>query len=113
MMKKFELIAIIMLTGFVHNSFACTNFLVTPGASLNGSSMITYAADAHVLYGELYFWPSSDYPAGSMLDIREWDTNKLLGKIRQVSHTYSVVGNMNEHQVAIGDTTYGGRPELK
>ena len=92
---------------------ACTNFLVTPGASVNGSSMITYAADAHVLYGELYFWPAADYRPGTMLDVYEWDTRKLLGQIPQVAHTYSVVGNMNEHQVAIGETTYGGRSELR
>ncbi|MEZ5072598.1 MAG: C69 family dipeptidase [Bacteroidales bacterium] len=91
----------------------CTNFLVTPGASVLGHSMITYAADAHVLYGELYFRPSADYAPGSMFRVYEWDTNKFLGEIPQVSHTYSVVGNMNEHQVAIGETTYGGRPELR
>jgi dipeptidase len=91
----------------------CTNFLVTPGASVNGTAMITYAADSHVLYGELYLRPAADYPAGTMLDIYEWDTNKFLGQIPQVSHTYSVVGNMNEHQVAIGETTYGGKLELE
>ena len=90
----------------------CTNFLVTPGASVNGSSMITYAADSHVLFGELYFRPAADYPAGTMMDVYEWDTNRFLGRIPQVSHTYSVVGNINEHQVAIGETTYGGRMEL-
>ncbi|HER09141.1 MAG TPA: dipeptidase [Bacteroides sp.] len=90
----------------------CTNFLVTPGASVNGSSMITYAADSHVLFGELYFRPAADYPAGTMMDVYEWDTNRFLGRIPQVSHTYSVVGNINEHQVAIGETTYGGRTEL-
>ena len=95
------------------NVFACTNFLVTPGASLNGTSMITYAADAHVLYGELYFTPAAYYPEGTMLSIYEWDTNKFLGQIKQVRHTYSVVGNMNEYQVAIGETTYGGRSELQ
>lgn len=94
-------------------SNACTNFLVTPGASVNGSSMITYAADAHVLYGELYYRSAAYYPEGTMLSIYEWDTNKFLGQIKQVRHTYSVVGNMNEHQVAIGETTYGGRPELR
>jgi dipeptidase len=94
------------------HTLACTNFLVTPGASVNGASMITYAADSHVLYGELYFRPAADYPPGTMLDVYEWDTNRFLGRIPQVSHTYSVVGNMNEHQVAIGETTYGGRYEL-
>jgi len=92
---------------------SCTNFLVTPGASVNGTSMITYAADAHVLYGELYFTPAATYPEGMMLSIYEWDTNKFLGQISQVRKTYSVVGNMNEHQVAIGETTYGGRSELR
>ncbi len=91
---------------------ACTNFLVTKGASKDGSCMISYAADSHVLYGELYFWAAADHPEGSMLDIYEWDTGKFLGKIKQVAHTYSVVGNMNEHQLAIGETTYGGRHEL-
>ena len=90
------------------NSMACTNFLVTRGASKTGSVMITYSADSHVLYGELYFWPSRDYPDGAWLDVYEWDTGKYMGKIKQVRHTYSVVGNMNEHQLSIGETTYGG-----
>jgi len=92
---------------------ACTNFLVTRGASKDGSTMITYSADSHVLYGELYHWPSRDWPEGSMLDVYEWDTGKFLGSIPQVEHTYNVVGNMNEHQLAIGETTYGGRSELQ
>ncbi|NBC83586.1 MAG: dipeptidase [Bacteroidetes bacterium] len=92
---------------------ACTNFLVTKGATTDGSTMITYAADAHVLYGELYFYPAKDYPTGAMLDVYDWDTGKFLGKIKQVSHTYSVVGNMNEHQLSIAETTFGGREELR
>ncbi|MFW5819990.1 MAG: dipeptidase [Bacteroidota bacterium] len=92
---------------------SCTNYLVTRGASSNGSTMITYAADAHVIYGELYFWPAADHKPGSMLDVYEWDTDKFLGQIEQVPHTYQVVGNMNEHQLAIGETTYGGRSELR
>ena len=91
---------------------ACTNFLITKGASADGSTMITYAADSHVLFGELYYWPATDYPEGSWLDIYEWDTGKYLGKIKQAAQTYNVVGNMNEFQVAIGETTYGGRHEL-
>lgn len=91
---------------------ACTNFLVTKGASVDGSTFITYAADSHYLFGELYFRPAKDYPAGALLQIYEWDTGKYLGEIPQVNHTYSVVGNMNEHQVSIGETTFGGREEL-
>ncbi len=92
---------------------ACTNFLITKGASADGSTMITYAADSHVLYGELYYTPAARHIKGSFLDIYEWDTGKYLGKIKQVEQSYSVVGNINEYQVAIGETTYGGRKELK
>lgn len=111
-MKKLLITSFLGLAVLGWDLLGCTNFLVTPGASVNGSSMITYAADAHVLYGELYFRPAADYGPGALMDVYEWDTNKFLGKIPQVSHTYSVVGNMNEHQVAIGETTYGGRSEL-
>lgn len=92
---------------------ACTNFLITRGASTDGSTMITYSADAHVLYGELYYTPAAVHRPGAMLEVFEWDTGKRLGEIRQVPETYRVVGNMNEHQVAIGETTWGGREELK
>lgn len=111
-MKKNLLVMLILPVLWQMNTTACTNFLVTKGASVDGSVMITYSADSHTLYGELYYRPAKDYPAGAMVDIIEWDTGKLLGKIPQVRHTYSVVGNMNEYQVAIGETTYGGREEL-
>ena len=111
-MKKL-LLTVSLQTLLSSLAFPCTNFLVTPGASVNGSSMITYAADAHVLYGELYYRPAADFPPESMLKVYEWDTRKYLGEIPQVAHTYSVIGNMNEHQVAIGETTYGGRSELR
>ncbi len=103
---------VVFLLWSAPGAMSCTNFLVTKGASADGSVMITYAADSHTLYGELYFWPATDWPAGTLLDVYEWDTGKYLGKIDQVPHTYSVVGNMNEHQVSIGETTYGGREEL-
>jgi len=114
-MKK--LLAIMLLSllasgAAIRNSSACTNFLISKGATKDGSVMITYAADSHVLYGELYYWPSRNWPAGSMVDVYEWDTGKYMGKIPQVSHTCSVVGNMNQYQLSIGETTYGGRLEL-
>jgi dipeptidase len=98
---------------WLNDATACTNFLITRGASVDGSVMITYSADSHTLYGELYFKPARDYPAEATTDVYEWDTGKRLGKIPQVRHTYSVVGNMNEFQVALGETTYGGREELQ
>ena len=91
---------------------ACTNFLVGKAATLDGSTLISYNADSYFLFGYLYHYPAATYPAGSMLDVHDWDSGKLLGKIKQVEKTYSVVGNMNEHQVSIGETTFGGRPEL-
>ncbi|HSA24412.1 MAG TPA: C69 family dipeptidase, partial [Myxococcota bacterium] len=94
-------------------AWACTNFLVTRGASADGSTMITYAADSHVLYGELYYTPAADHAPGELRDVIEWDTGKFLGRIPQIPHTYSAVGNINEHQVSVGETTFGGRPELK
>jgi len=97
---------------FLLNAHACTNILVTKGASTDGSTMITYSADSHVLYGELYYRPAANYPAGAMFQVYEWDSGVPLGKIKQVRHTYSVIGNMNEHQVSIGETTFGGRQEL-
>jgi dipeptidase len=103
----------LLLTLSVSQGYACTNFLISRGATIDGSTMISYAADSHVLYGELYHWPAKDFPEGTMLDVWEWDTGKYMGKIPQVRHTYNVVGNMNEHQVAIGETTYGGRHELR
>ena len=93
-------------------ALACTGLLVGKKASVDGSVMISYAADSHTLYGELYRWPAATWPKGAMLDIIEWDTHKPLGQIPQVEQTYSVVGNMNEHQVAITESTFGGRPEL-
>lgn len=91
---------------------ACSNFLITKGASVDGSTMISYSADSHDLYGELYHWKPSTWPEGAMLDVYEWDTGKYLGQIKQAAQTFNVVGNINEFQVAIGETTFGGRREL-
>ena len=97
---------------FPRSAEACTNILVTKGASADGSCMISYAADSHQLFGELYYHPAADWEKGAMLNVYEWDTARYLGQIPQVSHTYQTVGNMNEHQLIIAETTYGGRYEL-
>ena len=93
-------------------SDACTNVIVTRGASKDGSCMVSYAADSHWLFGELYFHKAAKWAPGSMLKIIEWDTYKPLGEIPQVAATYQTVGNINEHQLIIGETTFGGRAEL-
>ena len=104
-------LAAMLMNGF--DSKACTNVLVTKGASTDGSNMISYAADSHQLYGELYFAPAGTWAEGAMRQINEWDTGKFLGHIPQVGKTWQRVGNMNEHQLIIAETTYGGRPELE
>lgn len=104
---------ILIITGYLSGLSACTNFLLTKSTTKDGSNIITYSADSHVLYGELYHWTAGTWPAGTMMDIYEWDTGKYLGKIPQAPQTYNVVGNMNEHQLAISETTFGGRKELQ
>jgi len=112
-MKKLILAAVFLFVAAnFMQTYACTNFIVTKGASKDGSVMVSYSADSHTLYGELYHWPAATYPAGTMLDIIEWDSGKKVGQIPQVTQTYNVVGNMNEFQVCIGETTYGGLEEL-
>ena len=105
-------VAVVSMAFNMYDADACTNVLVTKGASADGSCMVSYAADSHQLYGELYFRPAADWAKGEKLKIYEWDTGKYLGEIPQVRHTWQTVGNMNEHQVIIAETTYGGRPEL-
>ncbi len=110
MYKKLFLSFITLLT--VTTSWACTNFLVGKKASTDGSTFISYSADSYYLFGALYHYPAKKYAKGTMLDIYEWDTGKYLGKIKQAKQTYNVIGNMNEHQVSIGETTFTGRTEL-
>ena len=109
---RFVLLLIFILFILSGQLFPCTNFLISKGASTDGSTMITYAADSHELYGELYYTPAAKHAPGEMLDIYEWDTGDYLGQIKQIPYTYKVVGNINEHQVSIGETTFTGREEL-
>ena len=90
----------------------CTNVIVTKGASKDGSTLVSYAADSHYLFGELYYHPAADWKAGSVLKVYDWDSGKYLGEIDQIAHTWQTVGNMNEKQVIITETTWGGREEL-
>jgi dipeptidase len=91
---------------------ACTNLLVTPGASTDGSTFVTYVADSHQLYGALSFIPAADHAPGAMRDVFDVDSGDHVGQIEEVPHTFAVVGGMNEHQVIVGETTFGGREEL-
>ena len=113
-MKRFLLVIALAAAAAALNprAQACTNVIVTPGASADGSSMVSYAADSHWLFGELYFRKAQKWAPGSRLSIIEWDTYKPLGSIAQVPYTFQTVGNMNEHQLIIMETTFGGREGL-
>jgi len=110
--KKYLVLTALFAFCLIQAGKGCTNFIVGKKASVDGSVLVSYAADSHNLYGELYHWPETYWPDGSMLEIYEWDTGKPLGRIPQARHTYQVNGNMNEYQVTIGETTFGGRVEL-
>eukprot|EP00727_Mastigamoeba_balamuthi_P006148 m51a1_g2152 hypothetical protein (281) ;mRNA; r:17414-24010 len=91
---------------------ACTDILITPGASADHSTLISYNADSHTTYGSLYHWPHAHWPANATRDCVDWDSGEYLGKIPQVSETYNVVGNVNEYQLIIGESTWGGLEAL-
>jgi len=114
-LKKNTLWIQVVLMNFVvlsaNVAYACTNILVSRGASKDGSVMITYSADGASM-PRLIHVPSADHKPGTMVDIWGWEDNTIHGQVKQVAHTYSVVGLMNEHQLAIGETTTGGREEL-
>jgi len=113
MKKQISYILLLIIGTLVwHQSYSCTNYLITKGASADGSTMVSYAADSHIRYGELYFKPRATWPAGTMITLYDRGTNKPLGQIPQVQETYQVIGFMNEYQVAIGETTFGGIEEL-
>ena len=96
----------------IATAWACTNFLASRGATVDGSTLITYSADAYFFFGYMHESRGAVHPPGSMRRIYDWHTREFRGEIPQVPRTYTVIGNMNEHQVVIAETTFGGRPEL-
>lgn len=105
-------IAVLAIAGILNDANACTSLLAGKNATTDGSTLITYAADAHTLYGALNFMPAAKHEKGSMREVREWDTNARLGEIAEVEETYKVVGNMNEHQLTITESTWTCKDEL-
>ena len=110
--RIFTFFLIFLLISGISNAFACTNLIVTKGASSDQSVMITYAADSHTRYGSIAFYPAADHQSSDLCEVFHYENGKLLGTIPEVAHTYSVVQFMNEYQVAIGETTYGGLDSL-
>lgn len=109
-MKKATLIAA-MLTATLYAS-ACTNFIVGKKASTDGSVLCTYSADDYGMFQSLSHFPAAKHAAGEMRQVYDWDTNEYHGQIPEALETYNVVGNINEYQVTIGETTFGGREEM-
>lgn len=96
----------------ISGSMACTNFIVGKKASLDGSVICSYNADSYGAFMNLAHYPAAKHKKGDMRKIFEWDTNKYLGEIPEAEETWNVIGNTNEWQVTIGETTYGGREEM-
>ena len=106
----FSIVAAAVLTPAA--SIACTGLIATPGATADSSSLVTYAADSHTLYGELYHKRGGTHPKGTMRKITDWDSGRPLGEIPEAPVTYTRIGNMNEHGLAVTESTWGGRHEL-
>ena len=93
-------------------AMACTNFIVGKKASKDGSVICSYSADSYGMFQGLVHRPAAKHQKGEMLKIYDWDTNKYHGEILEAEETYNVIGNINEWQVTIGETTFGGREEM-
>ena len=112
MNRLFQVVALVgALFAGIATADACTNFIVTRGASTDGSNMVTYAADSHGLYGSLYQYIPGEFT--KMMDVTEWDTGRYIGQIKQAKNRFRTLGNSNEHSLFITETTFGGRPELE
>ena len=109
-MRKIVLVLLSVLS--LSSAFACTNFIVGKKASADGSVFVTYNADSYGAFMPLYHYPAAKHEAGEMCKVFEWDTNKYLGEIPEAPETWNVIGNSNEWQVTIGETTFGGREEM-
>ena len=110
-MKKIMFSAVLLILGMAQ-SLACTDFIVGKRASVDGSVMCTYNADSYGAYHVLYHSPAAKHQKGEMIKIYDGDTNEYHGQIPQVAETYNVIGYINEYQVTIHETTYGGREEM-
>lgn len=109
-MKSLILSAAMLLAS--SGAFACSNLIVGKKASVDGSVMVSYNADDYGMFGHLCHYPAGTHPKGSMRQIYDWDSGVYHGEIEEAPVTYNVIGNINEFQLSIGETTYGGREEM-
>ncbi|MDO4949746.1 MAG: C69 family dipeptidase [Bacteroidales bacterium] len=110
---KRKLIVSVLLALLVNGvAWACTNMIVGRKASVDGSVIVSYSADSYGMYGYLCHYPAGKHAKGEMMDIYNWDSGQYMGQIAQAAETYNVIGNINEYQLTIAETTFGGREEL-
>ena len=110
-MKKLFLTAVTLLAA-ITSGMACTNLIVGKAASADGSVIVSYSADSYGMYGYLCHYPAAVHAAGTWREVYDWETGRYTGRIPEAAQTYNVIGNINEHQVTIAETTFGGREEL-
>ena len=111
-MKKIFLSILLLILAVLPPSKACTNLIVGKNASTDGSVMCSYSADDYGMFIGLCHYPAGKHPKGTMRPIFDWDTHEYHGQIPEAEETYNVIGNINEYQVSIGETTFGGREEM-
>lgn len=109
-MKSLILSAAMLLAS--EGAFACSNLIVGKKASVDGSVLVSYNADDYGMFGYLCHYPAGTHPKGTMRQIYDWDSGVYHGEIEEAPVTYNVIGNINEFQLSIGETTYGGREEM-
>jgi dipeptidase len=112
MKSKTFTLALLLTAAAAAPAWACTNLIVGKNASADGSVIVSYSADSYGHFGDLVHFAAGMHAKGTLRDIYEWDTGKFLGQIPEAAQTYNVIGNINEFQVTIAETTFGGRPEL-
>ena len=110
-MKKLFLTVVTLLTA-ITSGMACTNLIVGKAASADGSVIVSYSADSYGMYGYLCHYPAAVHAPGTWREILDWESGRYTGRIPEAAQTYNVIGNINEHQVTIAETTFGGREEL-
>ena len=110
-MKKLFLTVVTLLTA-ITSGMACTNLIVGKAASADGSVIVSYSADSYGMYGYLCHYPAAVHAPGTWREVYDWETGRYTGRIPEAAQTYNVIGNINEYQVTIAETTFGGREEL-
>ena len=112
-MKKRFAMTVATIFAAITGAMACTNLIVGKAASADGSVIVSYSADSYGMYGYLCHYPAAVHAEGTWREVHDWETGRYTGRIPEAAQTYNVIGNINEYQVTIAETTFGGREELE